>query len=98
MKKYLFSSVLAIATALTGAVVLTSCSHDEVTYNEENVQQAKHAESLAQYQQSFISIFGQPASNQCWDFTLAKSVVTRGKLEQFKFKFEGYDRLAKGNG
>ena len=77
MKKYLFSSVLAIATALTGAVVLTSCSHDDVTYSEENVQQAKHAEALAQYQQSFIGIFGQPTSNQCWDFTLAKSVVTR---------------------
>ena len=78
MKKYFISGVLAIATALTGAVVLTSCSHDDVTYSEENVQQAKHAEALAQYQQSFISIFGQPASNQCWDFTLANSVVTRG--------------------
>ena len=78
MKKYLFCSVLAIATVLTGAVVLTSCSHDDVTYSEENVQQAKHAEALAQYQQSFIGIFGQPASNQCWDFTLANSHKTRG--------------------
>lgn len=77
MKKYLFSSVLAIATVLTGAVVLTSCSHDDVTYSEENVQQAKHAEALAQYQQSFIGIFGQPASDQCWDFTLANSAKTR---------------------
>ena len=79
MKKYLFSSVLAIATALTGAVVLTSCSHDEVTYNEENVQQAKHAEAVAKYEQAFINRFGQPAANQSWDFTQGGSFkVTRG--------------------
>ena len=69
MKKYLFSGVLAIATVLTGAVVLSSCSHDEVTYNEENVQQAKHAEAVAKYEKAFINMLGQPAANQCWDFT-----------------------------
>ena len=68
MKKYLFSGVLAIATALTGAVVLTSCSHD-VTFSEEDVQQAKHAEAVAKYEKAFVNMFGQPASNQCWDFT-----------------------------
>ena len=69
MKKYLFSGVFAIATVLTGAVVLSSCSHDEVTYNEENVQQAKHAEAVAKYEKAFINMLGQPAANQCWDFT-----------------------------
>ena len=79
MKKYLFSSVLAIATALTGAVVLTSCSHDDATYSEENVQQAKHAEAVAKYEQSFVNLLGQPAANQCWDFTKGGSfAATRG--------------------
>lgn len=76
IKKSLFSIVF-IAAAMTGAMVLSSCSHDSTTYSEENVQQAKHAEALAKYQQSFISVFGQPASNQCWDFTLANSAKTR---------------------
>ena len=77
MKKYFISGVLAIATALTGAVVLTSCSHDDVTYSEEDVQQAKHAEAVAKYQQSFVNLLGQPTANQCWDFTLANSKITR---------------------
>ena len=75
MKKYFISGVLAIATALTGAVVLTSCSHD-VTYSEEDVQQAKHAEAVAKYQQSFVNLLGQPTANQCWDFTKGGSFTT----------------------
>jgi hypothetical protein len=79
MKKYFISGVLAIATVLTGAVVLTSCSHDEVTYSEENVQQAKHTEAVAKYEQSFVNLLGQPAANQCWDFTKGGSfAATRG--------------------
>ena len=84
MKKYLSFSVLAIATALTGAVVLTSCSHDDATFSEENAQQAKHAQALAQYQKSFIGIFGQPESDQCWDFTLADSKITRASSSDSK--------------
>ena len=76
INKSIFSIVL-IAAAMTGAMVLSSCSHDEATYSEENFKEAKHAEALAKYQQSFISMFGQPASNQCWDFTLANSAKTR---------------------
>ena len=77
LKKYFFK-VTMIATAMTGAMVLSSCSHDDATYSPEEVQQAKHAETLAQYKQTFVGIFGQPASNQCWDFTLANSHKTRG--------------------
>jgi hypothetical protein len=79
MKKYFISGVLAIATVLTGVVVLTSCSHDDANYSEENVQQAKHAEAVAKYEQAFINRFGQPAANQSWDFTQGGSFkVTRG--------------------
>lgn len=77
IKKSIFK-VFVFATAMTGAIVLSSCSHDDATYSPEEVQQAKHAETLAQYKQTFVGIFGQPASNQCWDFTLANSIVTRG--------------------
>ena len=80
MKKCLLSGVLAIATALTGAVVLTSCSHD-VTFSEEDVQQAKHAEAVAKYEKAFINMFGQPAANQSWDFTQGGSfTATRGQV------------------
>ena len=78
IKKNLFS-VFVIAAAMTGAMVLSSCSHDEATYSEENVQQAKHAEAVAKYEKAFISLFGQPASNQSWDFTKGGSfTATRG--------------------
>ena len=82
MKKCMFKGnlfpVFVFATALTGAMVLSSCSHGDTAYSEENVQQAKHADAVANYEKAFISIFGQPASNQCWDFTLANSHKTRG--------------------
>ena len=78
IKKNLFS-VFVIAAAMTGAMVLSSCSHDEDAYSEENVKQAKHAEAVANYEKAFISLFGQPASNQSWDFTKGGSfTVTRG--------------------
>lgn len=81
MKKCMFKGnlfpVFVFATALTGAMVLSSCSHGDATYSEENAQEAKHAQAVANYEKAFVSIFGQPASDQCWDFTLANSVVTR---------------------
>ena len=79
MKKFLSFGVLAIATVLTGAVVLTSCSHEVATFSEEDVQQAKHAEAIAKYEQAFVNMFGQPAANQSWDFTKGGSfTATRG--------------------
>ena len=82
MKKCMFKGnlfpVFVFATALTGAMVLSSCSHGDATYSEENAQEAKHAQAVANYEKAFISILGQPASNQCWDFTLANSHKTRG--------------------
>ena len=77
IKKSIFK-VFVFATAMTGAMVLSSCSHDDATYSKEEVQQAKHAATLAQYQQTFVNMLGQPASNQSWDFTLANSHKTRG--------------------
>lgn len=73
MKKCMFKGnlfpVFVFATALTGAMVLSSCSHGDTAYSEENVQQAKHADAVANYEKAFVSLIGQPAPNQCWDFT-----------------------------
>ena len=77
MCKKRFFKVFVFATAMTGAMVFSSCSHDDATYSPEEVQQAKHAETLAQYKQTFVGIYGQVASNQSWDFTLGNSHKTR---------------------
>lgn len=80
MKKCMFKGnlfpVFVFATALTGAMVLSSCSHGDTAYSEENVQQAKHADAVANYEKAFVSLIGQPAPNQCWDFTKGGSFTT----------------------
>ena len=56
-------------------------STSPTTFSEEDVQQAKHAEAVAKYEKAFINMFGQPASNQCWDFTQGGSfTATRGQV------------------
>jgi hypothetical protein len=80
IKKSIFK-VFVFATAMTGAMVLTSCNHDDALYNPEMVQQAKHAEDVAKYEQTFVNIFGQPAANQSWDFTMGgKFAATRATV------------------
>jgi hypothetical protein len=80
-KKNLFL-VLLLATAMTGAMVLSSCSHSsDAPYDENNVKELNHAKALAQYQQTFVKMFGQPASDQSWDFTLGNSHKTRAKKD-----------------
>ena len=81
IKKSLFR-VLLLATAMTGAMVLSSCSHSsDAPYDENNVKELNHAKALAQYQQTFVNMFGQPASDQSWDFTLGNSHKTRAKKD-----------------
>lgn len=108
MKKYLSFGVFAIATALAGAVVLTSCSHDDATFSEEDVQQAKHAEAVAKYEQAFVNMLGQPAANQCWDFTKGGSFTTTrsasdnnelSRWPSYSAYLNGYNwKYATGNG
>ena len=79
MNKKGFFKVIMIATAMSGAMVLSSCSHDENVYNAESEKEAKHAEAVGKYQEAFVSALGQPASNQCWDFTTGATFTsTRG--------------------
>jgi len=75
MKKRLFLASCAV-TMMAGAMVLSSCSHGDATYSEENAQEAKHAQAVANYEKAFVSLIGQPASDQCWDFTKGGSFTT----------------------
>ena len=75
MKKRLSLASCAV-TLMAGAMVLSSCSHDDATYSEENVQKANHAQAVANYEKAFVNLLGQPASNQCWDFTKGGSFTT----------------------
>ena len=62
MKKYLMMGIAALA--------LASCSKDEVTYINPDVQK---------YETAFINRFGQPNSNQTWGFSAdATRAMTRG--------------------
>lgn len=107
IKKSIFK-VFVFATAMTGAMVLSSCSHDDITYSQEEVQQAKHAQSVAKYEQSFIKMFGQPAANQSWDFTKGGNfTATRGASDDnelsrwpsYSAYLNGYNwKYATGNG
>ena len=112
MKKCMFKGnlfpVFVFATALTGAMVLSSCSHGDATYSEENAQEAKHAQAVANYEKAFVSLIGQPASNQCWDFTKGGSfTTTRGVSDDNELSIwpshsaylNGYNwKYATGNG
>ena len=60
MKKYLMMSMAAVALAGT----FTSCSKDTELYDPEAAQN----QVVFNYQQAFIKVFGQPASNHDWGF------------------------------
>lgn len=87
MKSFRVSIFSSMAVIVMAGAVLSSCGHNaKDLYSEENVKEAKeaevlakHAEALAKYQNTFVSMFGQPDKNQCWDFTLANSSKTRGQ-------------------
>ena len=79
-KKSIFK-VFVFATAMTGAIVLSSCSHDDATYSPEEVQQAKAQAELAKkkaaYQSDFVKTFGPIASGHQWGFDQTR---TRGSV------------------
>lgn len=73
MLKKFFFKVTMIATAMTGAMVLSSCGHDDISFDENKVKENSHAQALSDYQKTFVSMFGQPAADQCWDYTLGQN-------------------------
>jgi hypothetical protein len=63
-KKNLFG-IIVIATAILGAMVLSSCSHDEYFYSEENAELAVNEK----YAAAFEKAFGKVGSNVDWGFS-----------------------------
>ena len=64
MKKYLMTGIAAVAMC----AAFTSCSHDVEPVTQEQIDQVKAEQVFLKYEQSFISVFGQPAATQKWGF------------------------------
>ena len=65
MNKKRLSGIKVIATAILGAVVLSSCSHDEYYYSEENVEKTVNEK----YVIAFENAFGKVGPNVDWGFS-----------------------------
>ena len=68
--------VLAIATAMLGAMLLSSCNHDEFFYSEENVEKSINDK----YAAAFEKAFGKVGPNVDWGFSnknAAARAITR---------------------
>lgn len=77
MKKYLFSSVLAIAIS----AVFTGCSKSTDLYDAEAVQKNQNEQKVAElrkaYNEAFTKEYGSIASNNQWGFDRTRGAFTR---------------------
>ena len=85
MNKKSYFSIPVIATAMLGAMVLLSCSHDDYGYSEEKVEQAVNAK----YAAAFERAFGKVGSDVDWGFrtkdTNARAITRAvGTYAQYK--------------
>ena len=69
MNKKIFSGIKVIATAILGAVVLSSCSHDDYYYSEENMEKTINEK----YVIAFENTFGKVGPNVDWGFSSKKA-------------------------
>ena len=69
MNKKRHSGIKVIATAILGAVVLSSCSHDDYYYSEENVEKTVNDK----YAIAFEKAFGKVGPNVDWGFSSKKA-------------------------
>ena len=65
MNKKSYFGIIAIATTMLGAMVLSSCNHDEYYYNEAKVEQAANDK----YATAFEKTFGKVGANVDWGFS-----------------------------
>ena len=65
MKKKTYFSILGIATAMLGGMLLSSCSHDDNLYSEDRVEQLV----VEQYASTFERTFGKVGSDVDWGFS-----------------------------
>ena len=64
MNKRGYFGIIAIATTMLGAILFSSCSHDDFYYNEEKAEQALND----QYAIAFEKAFGKVGPNVDWGF------------------------------
>ena len=69
MNKKSLSGIKVIATVILGAVVLSSCSHDEYYYSEENVEKIANEK----YAIAFEKAFGKVGPHVDWGFSSKKA-------------------------
>ena len=69
MNKKRLSSIKVIASAILGAVVLSSCSHDDYYYSEENVEKTVNEK----YVIAFENTFGKVGPDVDWGFSSKKA-------------------------
>ena len=72
MNKKSYFGIIAIATTIWGAMLLSSCSHDEYFYSEERVEQTAYSK----YAAAFEKAFGKVDPNVDWGFS-SKNANTR---------------------
>ena len=72
MNKRGYFGIIAIATTMLGAMLFSSCSHDDFYYNEEKAEQALND----QYAIAFEKAFGKVGPNVDWGFG-SKGTSTR---------------------
>ena len=71
--------LLALAMLMVGMAWVGCSNNGDDIYDETALSEAEYAKKLAAYEEAFVSLFGQPAANQSWDFTTgATFTVTRG--------------------
>ena len=90
MNKKIFSGIKVIATAILGAVVLSSCGHDDFYYSEENVEKTVNEK----YSVAFEKAFGKVGPNVDWGFsskkTSARAFTRAGEGEKTNYaKYRG---------
>jgi hypothetical protein len=73
MNKKGYLSILGVATTMLGAMVLSSCSHDEYYYSEEKAEQKVEQSITDKYAAAFEKAFGKVGPNVDWGFSNKKS-------------------------
>ena len=85
MNKKRFFGFIVIASAVSGAAVLSSCSHDEYNYSEDRVELSVNEK----YALAFEQAFGKVGANVDWGFSRKKAnapALTRAKGDYTSYK------------
>ena len=78
MNRKSYFGIIAIATAMSGAMVLSSCSHDDFYYSEEKAELSVNEK----YAVAFENAFGKVGPNVDWGFSSKRAnarAITRAK-------------------